>query len=81
MKAKDFNILITASAIATEQSLVQCPSCKDLSTVLDWKCVEREGGCPCCGGEELFLQCPLCAEETSVRYSEDFKVFEVGEHW
>lgn len=80
MKAKDFNLLITANAVSTEQSLIQCPSCKDLSTVADWKCVEREG-CPCCGGDELFMQCPLCADENSVRYSYEFKVFEVGEHW
>lgn len=79
MKAKDFNILITASAIATEQSLVQCPSCKDLSTVADWKFIEREE-CPCCG-DAYFMQCPLCAYENPISWTDEFKVFEVGEEW
>lgn len=79
MLAKDFNILITASAVATEQSLVQCPSCKDLSTVLDWKYIEREE-CNCCGNT-CYMECPLCGYENPLSWVDEFKVVEVGEHW
>lgn len=76
MKAVDAQFYFDFDYPVTEDSVILCPDCNNLSALSEW--VESTVGCDDCG-EHVSIVCPECCEHFDHVFAKCFKVVDKSE--